>query len=259
MMKIRVHAALAASVVLWASGAGAAEFRADYSITALGLKIASTSFQTRVNGDNYAIDGSLRSAGIARLFTTTDGSLSARGNMRAGAITARSFDVRYTDNKKAKRTTIGFSGNRVTDVSNSPVITKGDDWIEVARDHLVGVLDPVTAAMLPARSPGEVCRNTMRVFDGAMRADLKLSYLRTVPFSAKGYTGDAVTCTARFVPVSGYRKNKREITWMRDNGRIEISFAPVGTTGFYAPVRARVRVEAATIHVTATRFEQVSE
>lgn len=259
MMTRRLCTALAASAMLWASGAGAAEYRADYTITALGLTIASTSFQTRIDGDRYAIDGSLRSAGIARLFTTTDGSLSARGTMRPGTITPHSFDVRYTDNKKAKRTTIGFTGNRVTDFSNSPVIRKGDDWIEVARDHLVGVLDPVTASMLPASSPGEVCRNTMRVFDGAMRSELKLSYLRTIPFSAKGYTGDAVTCTARFVPVSGYPRNKREITWMRDNGRIEISFAPVGTTGFYAPVRARVRVEAATINVTATRFEQVAE
>ncbi len=258
-MTQRLMTALALTAILGTSPASAGEFRTEYTVSAIGLKIATTRFETTLTDDSYAINGTLRSAGVARLFTTTDGSLSATGSVSKGGIAARSFEVQYTDNKKSKRTTIASDGGRVTDYSNAPKINKGKDWVDVASDHLVGALDPIAASMVPAASLRDVCNKTVRLFDGAMRADLKLSYLRTTPFSAKGFSGDAVTCEAKFVPVSGYRKNKREIKWMRDNGRIEISFAAVGSTGFYAPVRAKVRAEAATIHLTATRFEQIAQ
>jgi len=112
--------------------------------------------------------------------------------------------------------------------------------------------------MVPAQTPRGVCDRTIKAFDGAMRLDVKLSYLRTVPFSTRGFKGDAVTCRGRYIPVSGYDANKHDINWMTKNGVIDVSFAPIGTSGFYAPVKAKVKTRLVTLHVRATRFEQLT-
>lgn len=238
--------------------AQASKYRSEYVVSAFGLPLASTSFQSTITGDGYTVNGTMRARGLARLFTTTRGEVTAKGGIGNGAVAPRSFDVRYTDDGKDKRTTIAFSGGRVASAENRPAVTKRDDWIAVPGAELSGVLDPIGAMLVPARSRGEVCGRTIRTFSGALRADLKLSYLRTIPFSTRGFDGDAVTCSARFVPIAGFNRSKREINNMRDNGRIEISFAPVGQSGLYAPVKARIVYEGTTVHVTATRFEQLT-
>lgn len=249
-------AALAANFL--APSVNAASFVSEYSLTAFGLRIASTQFQSTINGSGYTVNGTLRTRGIARLFSTTDGTLTATGAVNGSTVSARSFDVRYTDNGRSKRTRIAFSGGRVSSASNDPNVTRKDDWIDVPAAQLANVLDPVAAMMVPAPSLGQVCGRTLRTFSGALRVDLKLDYMRTIPFSTKGYSGDAVTCRAHFLPIAGYNKSKRELTDMRDNGRIEVTFAPIGQTGLYAPVKARIRVDGTTVNVTATRFEQLT-
>jgi len=190
--------------------------------------------------------------------STTDGTRTATGRLTAGQVTPVRFEARYTDGGKAKRTVIDFEGDRVADTVNDPVVRKTDDWIDMPAAQLVGAFDPAAAILVPARSMREVCRRTLRVYDGAMRADLKLGYLRTIPFSAKGYKGDAVTCRARLEPVAGYSPTKKDLIYIRDNGDIEISFAPVGRTGLFAPVRVKLRAQPATVLITATRFEQLA-
>ena len=132
-----------------------------------------------------------------------------------------------------------------------------EDWVETPAADLVGAVDPIAAALVSASSMRAVCDRTIRMFDGAMRFDLRMRYLRTIPFSAKGYKGDAVTCRARFVPVSGYAADREEVAWARDNLAAEISFAPVGETGLYTPVRALIDIGITEIRVTARRFERL--
>lgn len=259
-MRRPFHAAMAAILAAAATvpTAEATNYRSEYLVSAFGLRIASTQFESTIDGSSYTVNGSMRSRGVARLFTTTRGTVTAAGRVGNGAVTPRSFDVRYTDGGKDKRTVISFSGGRVTGASNRPEVTKRDDWIAVPGAELANVLDPIGAMLVPAQSMRDVCNRTIRTFSGALRVDLGLSPLRTIPFSTRGYEGEAVTCRARFVPIAGYNRSKHEINSMRDNGRIEISFAPVGGTGLFAPVKARVTYEGINVHITATRFEQLT-
>jgi len=259
-MRRTITAALAATTltIVGAHPSHAADYASEYSVSAFGLRIASTSFQSTIGNGGYTVNATMRARGVARLFTTTAGTLNASGAIAGGSVQSGNFDVRYTDNGRDKRTVIAFSDGRVTSASNTPNVSKGNDWIEPTPAQLSGVLDPIGAMLVPAPSLRQVCARTISTFSGALRADLKMSYLRTIPFSARGYSGDAVTCKAQFLPIAGFNRSKREINWMRDKGRIEISFAPVGQTGLYAPVKARVKIDGATVNVTATRFEQLT-
>ena len=66
-----------------------------------------------------------------------------------------------------------------------------------------------------------------------------------------------MTCRMHFEPVSGYRKSKRALDYLKNQSRIMVAFAPLGKTGIYAPIHATVGTQIGTITVTARRFEAV--
>lgn len=236
------------------------QFRTEYSVLAFGLPVARSVFETSIGEGRYALQGRLNAAGVAALFDSTKGTITAEGAYSRNAVTARSFDMRYTTGGKAKRTTVGFSRGAVSSSESVPA-PKGEskpDWVPVTKAHLRDVLDPISAMVVPAKSLRAVCGRTLRVYDGEMRADIRLSYLRTIPFKTVGYDGEAVTCKGAFTPVAGYTAGKKEIRELAEKSRIEISFAPVGETGLYAPVAAKVSVSIGTVSLRASRFEALT-
>lgn len=256
--KITVIAAALSACIAVSQAAHAQEFASEYAISIFGLNVGKSKFRTTFSGNSYSISGTMRASGVARLLTSTTGSLTANGSLSSGSVTASAFDVRYKEGKTDKRTTISFSGGNVSGVSNSPAVKKKGDWVDVNSSHLKKVLDPMAAILVPAKSFRSVCNNTLKVYDGSMRADFPMRYLRTIPFSTKGYKGDAVTCRAKFKPISGYDRKKKDVIWMRDNGYIDVSFAPVGNTGVFAPVAAKVKTSVGTAIIRARRFQSLT-
>ncbi|MFZ2099095.1 MAG: DUF3108 domain-containing protein [Oricola sp.] len=234
-------------------------YRAEYAVSALGLPVGMSRFETAITPRSYTLSGTLKARGLAALFAPTTGSLAAEGRIGRDRVEARTFSLDYVTGGRKQRTEIGFARGAVTRTLNAPEVKKEGGWIEVEARHLSGALDPISALLVPAASARSVCNRTVRVFDGAMRADVKLTYLRTVPFRTAGFKGDAVTCRARFLPVSGYPKGKSEIAWMRDKSRIDIAFAPIAGTGLFAPVSARIGTQIGPVTIYATRFESVTK
>lgn len=241
------------------AGAETRSYRSEYSVAALGIPIGVTSFETTITPQSYELNGTLRARGLIALFQPTSGSLTATGRIGHDRVEARDFRLDYISGNDKQHTEIDFSGGAVTRTVNAPEVKKRGGWIEVASSHLKDTLDPISAMLVPASTWRDVCNRTIRVFDGAMRADMKLSFLRVVPFSAKGYKGDAITCRARFVPVSGYPEGKKEVAWMRDKGVIDIAFAPIEGTSLFAPVKAKITTQIGLFTIYATRFETVAE
>ena len=174
----------------------------------------------------------------------------------AAALSARqpapnSFRVQYKSGKETQTTAIRFVGGNVAKTVNVPPLRKRNNWVALKAADLRSVSDPISATLIRADGPGDVCNRTLRVYDGQMRVNLQLSYVSKGPVS--GYDGEAVTCSAKFVPVSGYRSNNRSVSYLRDRAKISVSFAPLGETGVYAPVRASVSTTIGTVTVNARR------
>ncbi|WP_157018750.1 DUF3108 domain-containing protein [Mesorhizobium xinjiangense] len=241
-----------------ARAASAEAIRSEYVVSIYGLVIARSQFISTITPDRFDIKGSLSSAGIARIFDDTRGTTVVSGRFNKGRVYPAAYDVSYVSGDKKKRTTINFSGGRVARaVNRPPVNTKRDGWVPVSRSQLAAVADPLSATLVPAARPADVCRRTVRFFDGALRADIHLAPAGPGSIDVPGYSGGTVTCSARFVPVAGYRKGHSSIEYLRNSRRILIAFAPVGSTGIYAPVEASVATKIGTVHVKARRFEPV--
>lgn len=236
------------------SSAESQSFRADYLVTFLGLPVGSASFDSTYTRNSFRIDGTLRSRGIASLFDNTSGTTRAEGAIGREGLKPSAFSITYAQGKRKGSIAIGFSGDRVASTAVTPKPKPRDEkrWVTVSRGQLRAVLDPLSAMVVRADSPDQVCNRTVSYFDGEMRGDVKLSP-RGVG-SHPGFKGVAVTCDARFVPVSGFYPS-RTISYMRDRSRMTLTLVQLGQTGLYAPVDATVGTPVGSIRVQTRRIE----
>lgn len=235
-------------------------FRVDYSVSILGLNIARSSFESTIEPRTFSVSGTVASSGIARIFDQTEGTAEVRGNFGDDGAQGNRFLLNYTSGKKKKSTEIAFSKGTVTRALNTPA-RKPDPkvWVPVKKADLVSVADPLSASLVKASGLRDVCDRTIKVFDGEMRMDLKLSYVDTGTAETRGYSGQTVTCRARFVPIGGYKGDHKSIAFLKNKSKILISFAPLGTTGVYAPIKVSATTEIGTLVVNARRFEAISQ
>ncbi|MBA3446994.1 MAG: DUF3108 domain-containing protein [Pseudaminobacter sp.] len=235
---------------------GLQSFGGDYSVSFLGIPVASSTFNSTFEGDSFSVKGVLSAAGLAQLFDDTQGSMSSAGRFAGDTTQPTAFRVDYTEGKKSKMTSIRFKGGAVTKAENVPPLKKrGRDWVPVRKSHLQTVTDPLSATLVRADSLAEVCGRTIRIFDGEFRADLTLSPESSGPMSVQGFEGETVTCRVGFAPVAGYRKGRKALDYLKNHSEIRIAFAPLGTTGVYALIRATVGTQIGTVTIQAQRFE----
>lgn len=234
--------------------AHAANYQADYKISYLGITVAKSSFTSSIKGDNYTVKGQLRTAGLVRAVEKTSGATSIKGKLgKKGAIPTH-YKLNYTSGKKARSTQITFKSGNAVSTSNTPKPKKKGKWKDITAKDLKSVVDPLSATLVRGKTPQEVCNRTIRFYDGRLRGDVRLRYAGQRPFSTKGFKGNTIHCSGRFTPVAGYNQNKKDMKWMRDKGRISISFAQVDNTGLHAPVAAEVNTRLGKVRVRASRF-----
>ncbi|WP_336055437.1 DUF3108 domain-containing protein [Nitratireductor sp. CH_MIT9313-5] len=251
-MKIRHLFALALTGACLAPSAAVTQERSvrmRYDAYYLGLPIGKAEFDTRLNKAGYAISGSFASAGLVRIFDQTNGTISINGRFAGGEVRPSSYDLKYESGKKRKRTTIAFSGEKVSKTTNVPELKKRKDKVPLKKSHLSGVTDPISASLINTSDAASVCRQTLKVYDGEMRIDLKLS---PAPRS-EHFKQAAVTCRGKFVPLSGHRPNHSSIKFLRDKAVIRIGFNPVEGTSLYSPSEAIVGTKIGNVHVKARR------
>ncbi len=259
-MKHVFAAALLGPMLALAADARAADsqtFKSEFSISLYGLPLARTSFTTTVSKKWFSIKGAVKSAGVGAIFDDTRGDIAVDGRVGGNGVRPGAYALTYVSGKKSKSTNIGFSGGSVVSTQNVPPVRPKGEWIEVQAAQLKAVSDPLTGMVVRASSLGDACNRTVRVFDGQTRADFVMSLLREGTYETKGYSGPVAECAVRFVPVSGYQKGKKQLEFLRRNKNIRISFAPIGDTGLYAPIAARVGTTVGTVSVDALRFEAV--
>jgi hypothetical protein len=245
---------LLAAVLATPAVAEPRSFTADYAVTLLGLPVARATFTSTFPGDgSVAVRGSVRSAGLARLFDSTRGNTSTAGRIGSDGVEPHRFEAEYVSGRRQQGVSVRFANGNVASTDyHRPQRPRQRDWVHVTDQHLRSVVDPLSATLIRASSAEEVCSRTVSVYDGWMRADLRLEPVSTGP--VEGYGGTGAVCSGRFNPVAGYNSGSRDMRYMREQSNIRITFAPLGDTGLFAPVRASVGTRIGTIHVAATQI-----
>jgi hypothetical protein len=214
-------------LVLAGQGAAMAEtVRARYSVSLIGLHIGEATAHGSIEQANYKIELNARLTGVASWVAHVRMALNA-GNVRAVEITPPFMDM--------------------------------DGRVPVSAANKRNILDPISALIM-AVPAGEslvgpaACNRTLPIYDGVIRFDLTMSYVRTQQVAVPGYSGPVSICAVRYRPIAGHKIDSESTRFMAQNREIEAWLAPVEGAHIVVPFRVQLKTLAGMADVEATEF-----
>ncbi|SKA18314.1 DUF3108 domain-containing protein [Consotaella salsifontis] len=258
MVRTTTLSILLAAAILQAPAARAEStvYSTRYSFSLIGFRVGEAKFETTAGGETFDVKGTLSSAGLADLFAPTEGTATSAGSAAAsGELFPTSFTVAYKSGKKSWSSKVKLDHGRAVSVEATPNPSRGKKkFVPVAPEDLKIVADPLSGLMIPAASdPDAICRRTIPYFDGWQRFDLELSPSGRHDFKTDGFSGEAIGCTVRLKAVSGINRASKQLKFL-EKSAIDIWFAPIGTTGLYAPVYLKAPTEIGPLTMKAATF-----
>jgi hypothetical protein len=235
------------------------KFEASYGISVARIPIGSATAAAEFGDAHYLITMTGRASGMMRVFTSGDGSLRTRGALTAGRPAPTEFTARTTTDDDTLDVKLVIDGGNVTEFSVSEPMPH-PDRVELTEAHRRGIVDPLTALLVPLAGDGALnraaCERTLAVFDGRRRFDLKLAFKRMDTVKAeRGYAGPVVVCAVTFQPIAGHRTSSTMVKFLAPGRDIEMAFAPVAGTRLLAPFRITIVSMLGNLVVQANRFE----
>ncbi len=239
--------------------ARAATMEAVYSITIAGFSVGTADVKSHFDGGAYSIDLQARLTGLAGLLVEGRGAASASGTVSGQRVTPRAFASNTRSSQASRVVRMGLRNGAVAAVEITPPLEEHADAIPVSAAHRQGVVDPISAFLMPARVSGDLldprnCDRTIPVFDGAARFDIVLSHGGRRDVSKPGYSGPVLVCTARFKAVSGHRPNRDAVRFMEDNRDMAVWLAPFPANASLVPMRVEVRTQIGMSIIEAARI-----
>lgn len=256
MVSLRRTGLALASLLVLSASASAADYRYDtaYSVSLGILPIARLTFRTEVKNDRYEISGRFRSSGLVDIVREVSADSSVSGVFAGNRLQPDLYRLDYTSGKKKSHYTITYGNGSAIDTKvEPPPKPRPQSWVPVTDADLKSVLDPIGALLISG--DGDVCSRTLPIYDGESRMDLVLSPVGNAPFTAGKARGEAIVCSVRYVPVSGYKKGRKDIEYLKSVTGMEIWFAKTATLKLYAPVYAKIPTRYGTVHVSAEAFD----
>lgn len=231
-----------------------------YGVTLAGLPIGSANLTINLSeGGPYKIEGSAKVGGLISLITDGHGSASSSGRLGPSQAKPSAYAATAVSGKKPQSVQMALAGGTVTTAQLQPELPPRQDRVPVTAANKRGVIDPLSAILVPVPGPADAlgpaaCARTLPIFDGAQRFDIRTSYARTEQVSAKGYTGPAVVCAARYFPIAGHRPSRSQVKYMVSNRDVEIWLAPIKGTHVLAPFKIIIGTQIGRLTLTAARF-----
>jgi hypothetical protein len=247
MRPFHILPALAFLAFSGATPAGAAQIlKVDYGISLAGLPLGRADLATTFDGSKYNMQMAAKLTGLAGLLTGGKGAASAAGAVSGARPVPYTFAVTSRSSSDQRVVRMGLYGGNVAALEIRPPIDAKPDRVPLEDAHKRGIVDPVSALIMPAMVSGDPvdkvnCDRTIPVFDGAARFDVVLTYSETRTVEIPGYKGSVLVCDARYVPIAGHRSLRPSTKFMQDNRDIQVWLAPVAGTRFLIPLRISVQ------------------
>ncbi len=258
-----------ASLPAFAPSAQAAEappkMSAVYQMRFAGLKVGKFKLWTSVDKSRYAMRGSGKITFLTKMLFELTGGTASSGQISSAGATPAAFSFNFRTKKKTGQMVMKFDDGAVSHVASQPAIKPHPKAVPVKAKHVSGVLDPLSALFFATkashpRKPSSVCDRRIPVYDGLYRFDLQLSHKNTVRVVSKsknknGYSGPAVICRVKFIPVAGHRPHTSVVAFMSQTDDIEVWLMPVPRTAMYVPYHVSLPTPYGTAQMTSTAFQ----
>jgi hypothetical protein len=248
------------AVILTALGgaAQAEQLTVQYGLSLAGLPIGTATLGGQFTPQGYKVDVRAKMTGLAGMLTSGRGAGTSSGATAAGKVLPSAYALTSGGGNGTYTVRMALSSGNVAGVEITPPIQPAEDRVPVLDMHKRGVVDPVSALIMPVAGQGSMtdpsaCNRTIPVFDGAGRFDVSLSFSSTKTVELPGYTGPVLVCQARYTPIAGHRTGRKTTQFMAENRDMEAWLAPVEGTRLLVPVKISVRTMIGTTVIDATK------
>lgn len=231
----------------------------DYDLSLIGLPIGQATLSGNADPGTYRLELTAKLTGLASIVAGGKGVAVAAGTGLPSRVVPNSYLLTVSGSGPLQTIKMGLTSGNVTSVAIDPPLEPRPDRIPVTDQHKRGVLDPVSAFLMPVPGRGPVldpnsCNRTLPVFDGGGRFDVVLKYRETTTLKFKGYDGPALLCDVRYTPVAGHRAERRAVQFMADNRDIQVWLIPVGSSRLVVPGRIMLRTLIGMLAIDARRM-----
>ena len=238
-----------------------ADLKASYAITLAIFTIGKVDVSTHFADGAYSAEIKGSTSGLGRLVADSRAELSGSGTIAGVQIMPSVFSLRTAEGKDKTRVDMTMRDGVIATIDADPKLIPAPDRVPITQESLSHALDPMGALVVARTGAGavdgkEICNRTVPVFDGWARFDIALSYkeMTNVSSRAPGYSGPAVVCKARYVPVAGHRLSREAIQYMADNQRLEAWLVPIKGTNLMIPFKFIIGTPFGDLSVTARDF-----
>jgi hypothetical protein len=247
-----------AVLLCWGASAQAEQLTVQYGLSLAGLPIGTATLGGQFGKDSYKVDVRAKMTGLAGMLTSGRGAGSSSGSTAPGKVLPSAYALTSGGGSGTYTVRMALSSGNVAGVEITPPISQAEDRVPVLEIHKRGVVDPVSALIMPVAGQGPLldpssCNRTIPVFDGAGRFDVSLSFSSTKTVELPGYTGPVLVCQARYTPIAGHRTGRKATQFMAENKDMEAWLAPVEGTRLLVPVKISVRTMIGTTVIDATK------
>lgn len=263
---LRAAVAFALIIAGGAFDASHAQGRLDavYTITMARLSVGKGVWSADIGNDQYMTAASGSASGIISVLVSGEGSLATRGSIKDSRLLPASFTSKITGDDEISELRMLLDDGNVKELV-APPIPSDKDRVPVTETHRQGIVDPLTALLIPVAGNGELlsfeaCQRSLPIFDGRRRYDLKLAFKRMDKVKAdKGYQGPVVVCSMGFQAIAGHRAGSLLVKYFSQGRDMEIWLAPIAGTRVLALFRLSVANIVGDIVIQASQFETFAQ
>ncbi|MDB5601711.1 MAG: hypothetical protein JWN71_3755 [Xanthobacteraceae bacterium] len=257
-------AAIAAAALLsdLAPARADGRFEAHYTISMAGISIGEATWTAEIGASQYSAAARGRASGVLAALIRGEGNVAVRGAVKDGRLVPSSFTSDLTQDDERAKFRMSLEDGNVTaiEAETEPVL---QDRVPVTEAHKHGVIDPISALLVPVGGTGDVisreaCPRVLRIFDGRRRYDLGLSFKRIDKVKAdRGYAGPVAVCAMTLRAIAGHRIGSLLVKYLAEGREIELWLAPIPGTRVLAPFRLSVASLVGNMVVQADAFVAV--
>ena len=241
------------------------KLEARYAASVAGIVVGRGSWSIEIGQNQYTAAASGRVVGLLKILSNGEGTAAAHGAIEGGRLLPATYSSRVTMDDKVDEVRLALTAGVITEAMAEPPMPPSADRVPISDAHRRGVLDPMTAELMPVGGSGdpvspEACRRTLPIFDGRQRFDLTLTFKRFDHVKAeKGYQGPVVVCMVSYQPVAGHRPGRAAIKYLMATRDMEMWLAPIAGTRVLVPFRASVPTFIGQAVLEATQFVTVPQ
>lgn len=231
------------------------KLEAHYVISAAGIPVGKSEITVQIDSDKYIASATGRASGLFSILVSGEGSVSVQGIVSESGLQPKNFSASIKKDNENSEVKMVIDGGSVVNLTENA--TEDKDRVPLTDAHRHGIVDPLTAVLLPAGKSGglsaDVCQRSLPIFDGRRRYDLDLSFKRMDELKS-GYQGPVVVCGIKFKPIAGHHSSSLIVKYLSEGRELELWMAPIAGTHFLAPVRLTTTNLIGNLAVDAEQF-----